>query len=140
MFKSIVAFSVAAVASAAPAVEVTMRPGFDLPPALFPSPKASCHFEDPFQPAGCQAGEVNITITGITGSMCTPKCDATGQCPTDVCEGTVATPTCALQDQSGNKYCALICDPSKKNGTACSHDEHMACHPISGTGVCTYYS
>ena len=56
MFKSIVAFSVAAVASAAPAVEVTMRPGFDMPPALFPSPQATCHFEDPFQPAGCQAG------------------------------------------------------------------------------------
>ena len=53
MFKSLIAFSAAAVATATPAVEVTMRPGFSLPPALFPA-KASCHFEDPFQPAGCQ--------------------------------------------------------------------------------------
>ena len=103
------------------------------------SKAASCHFEDPFQPAGCQAGEVNITITGIEGSMCTPKCNAQGACPTDVCPGTVATPTCALQDTQGNKYCALICNPAG-NSTSCSHDEHMACHSISGTGVCTYFS
>lgn len=100
---------------------------------------ASCHFEDPFQPAGCQAGEVNITVTGVTGSFCAPKCTNTA-CPTDTCPGTVAKPQCALQDSKGDKYCALVCDPNSNATSSCSSDEHMACQAISGTGVCTYYS
>ena len=139
MLKIIAASTLAVASLAAPAIEVNMIKGYHVPEALFESKAASCHFEDPFQPAGCQAGEVNITITGIEGSMCTPKCNAQGACPTDVCPGTVATPTCALQDTQGNKYCALICNPAG-NSTSCSHDEHMACHSISGTGVCTYFS
>jgi len=99
----------------------------------------SCNFDDPFQKAGCKAGEVNITVQGVSGSFCSPKCDASGACPTDVCPGTVAKPTCALQDQSGNKYCALVCDPTK-TGITCSSDEHMTCQKIQGTGICTYYS
>ena len=137
-------FAVSAV-SAAPAIETTVRPeyagalklqGIEDAAAAFAS---SCHFEDPFK-TQCQEGEVNITITGVPGSICTPRCSATGSCPTDLCQGVEGTPTCALQDQQGNKYCALICDPSGGKADKCATDEHMACHAISGTGVCTWYS
>merc|ERR1711865_515720 len=107
--------------------------------SLMPQVADSCHFEDPFQPAGCQTGELNITVQGVTGSFCAPKCDASGACPTDTCAGTVAKPQCVLQDGSGNHYCALVCDPKAKK-TSCSSDEHMACQSIQGTGLCTYYS
>jgi len=100
---------------------------------------SKCSYDDPFQASGCKAGEMNITVQGVSGSFCSPKCDAAGECPTDVCPGTVAKPTCALQDTSGNKYCALVCDPKSK-GVVCSSDEHMTCQPIQGTGLCTYYS
>lgn len=99
-----------------------------------------CHYDDPFQAHGCQADEKNVTVTGVPGSFCAPKCSATATCPTDVCDGTVAKPQCALQDTSGNKYCALVCNPKQKSGFPCSSDEHMNCEPIQGTGLCTYYS
>merc|ERR1711966_355918 len=107
--------------------------------AAMPIASPSCHYDDPFQSAGCKAGEMNITVQGIPGSFCSPKCDASGACPTDVCPGTVAKPTCVLQDSGGNKYCGLVCDPKGK-GTTCSSDEHMKCEAIQGTGLCTYYS
>jgi hypothetical protein len=92
----------------------------------------SAHYEDP-KPNGCQSDEQAIQIQGVSGDFCTPKCDASGSCPTDVPSGVTAAPTCALQDQSGNKYCALICSPSENDscGTA-------TCKSIQGTGICTY--
>merc|ERR1712178_448269 len=112
--------AVAAMAIASPALETTFIGGMVQPLAA-----PSCHYDDPFQKSGCKAGEVNITVQGIQGSFCSPKCSATGECPTDVCPGTVAKPTCVLQDTSGNKYCGLVCDPNGK-GTICSSDEHIS--------------
>ena len=142
---AVLALTLAASAAAAPAIQTTIAPeyagvlkleGFVNDVAALAS---SCHYEDPFK-TQCQSGEVNITITGIPGSICTPRCDEQGQCPTDLCQGVTATPTCALQDQQGNKYCALICNPGAGKPDKCATDEHMACHAISGTGVCTWYS
>ena len=101
------------------------------------------NLSDPFQAAGCQMDERNVTITGITGSFCAPKCGTTGACPTDTCDGTVASPQCILQDQSGDKYCALVCDPTKKAPFSCSSDEHLNCQKSGSAeikGICTYYS
>merc|ERR1712028_286779 len=75
-------------ATATPAVTVSFMGNGSS--SLMPQVAASCHFEDPFQPAGCQTGELNITVQGVTGSFCAPKCDASGACPTDTCAGTVA--------------------------------------------------
>ena len=74
------------------------------PPPSPPSP-SSGHYEKP----PCQSDEVDAQIQGIDGDACVPKCDATGSCPTDKPAGTLAKPMCALQDQSGDHYCALVC-------------------------------
>lgn len=125
--------------SATPAIEVSLIGGGNFTGVPDFSYR-KCHFDDPFQPAGCLADEMNVTVQGVKGSFCAPKCDASGSCPTDVCPGTVAKPTCALQDGTGQKFCALLCNP-KSNGTSvCSSDEHMTCQPIQSTGLCTYYS
>merc|ERR1712139_16572 len=80
------------------------------PPPSPPSPPsptspASSHYEEP----PCQADESQASVQGADGEVCAPKCDASGSCPTDVPEGTTDKPQCVLQDQSGNKYCALTC-------------------------------
>merc|ERR1711907_620964 len=70
----------------------------------------STHYEDP-NPNGCLSDEISIQIQGVSGDVCTPRC-TDNSCPQDVPAGVTATPNCALQDSSGNKYCALICSPS----------------------------
>lgn len=129
---------------ATPAIETSLTAEFQdkvkmaqLYAMMIPDVKAGCDFADPFKTA-CQPNEVNITIQGVPGSICTPPCE-NGACPMTPCSGILAKPQCALQDQSGNKYCALLCSPGS-NTTQCSHDEHMGCQAISGTGVCTYFS
>ena len=71
-----------------------------------PSPPAGkTHYGDPKD--GCLSDEVEITIQGVTGDFCTPKCSLLKACPTDVPAGVTAGPQCALQDSStGDKYCA----------------------------------
>ena len=51
--------------------------------------------------------------------------------------GVTASPQCALQDQSGNKYCVLLCTPSVEDDQC---GENASCKPIQGQGVCTYDS
>merc|ERR1712100_562263 len=98
---------------------------------------------------GCQSDEVDIQITGVTGSVCSPKC--TGifktKCPTDVPEGVTAEPECALQDASTHdKYCALICSPStdpealKAGDAQCSSKASCKAVPNAPVGLCTYDS
>jgi hypothetical protein len=93
----------------------------------------STHYEDP-KPNGCRSDEEAIQITGVSGDFCTPQCIGTS-CPTDVPAGVTATPTCALQDPSGDKFCALMCDPAS-NDMECGAE--ASCKPISGVGICTY--
>jgi len=100
------------------------------PPPSPPSP-SSGHYEKP----PCQSDEVDAQIQGIDGDACVPKCDSTGTCPTDKPAGTLAKPMCALQDQSGDKYCALVClaDFMCPKGSKCGK-------PSGLTGICVYPS
>jgi len=102
---------------------------------------AATHYGDPL--AGpCMSDEQNITITGVAGSVCSPAATG-GKCPTDTPAGCTITPAAILQDQSGDKYCALECSPSlpikdqKLADSICGVD-NMSCKPISGVGICTY--
>jgi len=118
-------------------------PGPGPSPPTPPSPPAKSHYEDPKD--GCQSDEIEISITGVTGDFCSPKCNLFKPCPTDVPEGVSAKPQCALQDskQPMDKYCALICAPSlpildqKAADEQCG--ENASCKAVQmGIGVCTY--
>ena len=88
--------------------------------------------------------EAEITIQGVTGDFCAPKCSLLKACPTDVPEGVTATPQCALKDSSTNKkYCALICSPTafiadqKAADAQCG--ANASCKSVQmGVGLCTY--
>jgi len=115
----------------AKAADPSPTPGPTPPgPAPPPSPGSS-HYEDPKD--GCQSDEQAIQIQGVKGDFCSPACHR-GRCPTDVPAGVTAEPQCALRDQSGDKYCALICNPEAKD------DEcgEATCKSIQGVGICTY--
>lgn len=56
-----------------------------------------------------------------------------GTCPQDVPDGVTAAPQCALQDTSGNKYCALLCTPGSNDSCG-----KATCKAIQGVGICTY--
>jgi hypothetical protein len=86
---------------------------------------------------------VNITITGIGGAFCSPKCTLGVFCAKDIPAGVTAKPQCALQSSSGGaKYCALICSPTTDEASLRAGDAQCtangSCKAISGTGVCTY--
>lgn len=69
------------------------------------------------------------------GTVCAAACDASGNCPTDVPAGmSNPDPECALQDQSGNQYCALECGLL---GGDCPSS--ASCSGLF-QGVCTYPS
>ena len=88
------------------------------------------HYEKP----PCASDEMQGQLTG-GGELCAPKCDASGSCPTDVPSGVTASPVCALQDQSGNKYCGLLCTSDSQCDTA----NNGKCSSVGfGQGVCTY--
>jgi len=126
-------------------------PGPGPAPAPSPGPtppSGKTHYEDP-NDGGCQSDEVDISITGITGSICSPKC--TGifktKCPTDVPAGVTAEPECALQDSTSHeKYCALICSPStdeaslRAGDAQCSSKASCKAVPNADVGLCTYDS
>jgi len=69
------------------------------------------HYGDPT--TGCMSDEMNVTVTGLTGDFCSPPCDASQNCPTDVPTGCKAVGQCVLDVNGGANptYCALICDP-----------------------------
>ena len=113
----------------------------EVQPTVAMSGNAATHYGDPL--AGpCMSDEQNITITGVAGSVCSPAATG-GKCPTDTPAGCTITPAAILQDQSGDKYCALECSPSlpikdqKLADSICGVD-NMSCKPISGVGICTY--
>jgi C1A family cysteine protease len=121
---------------------VTEKLTVEFKPELLAVANATSHYEDP-KPNGCQSDEQSIQIQGVQGDFCTPKC--TGilktKCPTDVPSGVTAKPQCALQDTSGNKYCALICSPSTDEKSLRAGDAQCGsatCKAIQGVGLCTY--
>merc|ERR1712167_286944 len=132
----LLALGCVALATAAPTLTVSVDPDFL---AMMAN---SSHYEDP-KPNGCLSDEVSIQITGVKGDTCVPKC--TGilktKCPTDVPSGVTAKPQCALKDQSGNKYCTLICSPSTDEESLRAGDAQCGkatCKAIQGVGICTY--
>ena len=94
-------------------------------------PDNNNHSGDPA--TGCLSDEVDTTITGVSGDVCTPACPD-NCCPTDKPGGVTATPACALQDSAGDKYCVLECDPSTNQ---CGPRASCKLDP-QGTGLCTY--
>jgi len=93
-----------------------------------PAPSTT-HYEKP----PCQSDEMEAQIQGADGEVCAPHCDGGAACPTDVPPGTKATPQCALQDQSGKKYCALMC------GFSSGCPSGAKCARVGGiVGVCVF--
>merc|ERR1712151_375766 len=91
------------------------------------------HYEKP----PCQADELQGQLQGADGTLCAPKCDAQGSCPTDSPanpwpEKVRAKPKCILQDQKGGKYCALTCE-----AVGCPTGAKCAMVAVI-TGVCVY--
>jgi len=107
--------------------------GGSTPPAPTPAPTpgGASHYEKP----PCQDDEAKASVTDTDGSVCAPEC-ADQDCPTDVPEGVTAVPQCALSDQSGGKYCALLCQGDDE----CGSDPDAECaHPQAGApGICVY--
>ena len=89
------------------------------------------HYGNPT--GGCLTDEVAVQIQGLTGDACIPAC-ASGSCPTDVPTGTTASPVCALQDPSGNQYCALICQGPYTGNCPTG----ASCQVTSGVGICLF--
>jgi C1A family cysteine protease len=118
-------------------------PGPSPGPSPGPGPApGSTHYGDPYE-ASCKSDEVNITITGVGGAVCSPKCTLGIFCASDVPEGVTAKPQCALQDSSsGSKYCALICSPTTDEASLRAGDAQCSangsCKAIQSVGICTY--
>merc|ERR1712107_346199 len=109
-----------------------LESGGSAPPAPTPTPTPGApHYEKP----PCQDDEAKASVTGTGGSVCAPSCDGM-DCPSDVPEGVTAQATCALQDQSGGKYCALLCQSDDE----CDSDGGANCaFPQAGApGICVY--
>jgi len=95
------------------------------------------HYGDP--KGGCEDDEQAVQVQGVSGDFCSPACDSSGACPSDIPSGDSAKPQCALQSTTGGKYCALICTPSalKFNG-ANGECGSGTCQGIGFIGLCTY--
>jgi len=91
---------------------------------------AAVHYEKP----PCQADEMAGQLaSGAT--VCAPKCNASGACPSDVPSGTTASPQCDLKTTSGDRYCGLVCRDASEcpAGGQCTKPV-----PFMPTGVCSY--
>ena len=93
------------------------------------------YYENPYDVAECAPSEVNVTINGIPGAICSPPCEDM-ECPSD--PAVSARPSCALQSGSGEKYCALLCSPDeaktdKKNKSFDDQcGDNASCKPLVG--------
>jgi C1A family cysteine protease len=113
-------------------------------PSPPPAPGNTTHYEDPNTGGGCMADEVEITIQGVAGDVCSPSCTLFSPCPTDVPVGVTARPQCALKDSgTGKQYCALMCSPTlpikdqKAADAQCG--TNASCKTVqAGIGLCTY--
>jgi len=85
-----------------------------------------------YGPPPCAADEEAVRVQGISGVLCSPKCDG-NSCPQDVPAGTTATPACALKTPTGDGYCALECQ-----GGGCPPG--ATCQSAGAAGICTYPS
>lgn len=100
-----------------------------------PSPGKSM-YENPFL-GPCSAGELNATVNGVPGSVCSPPCSPSAPCSTDVPAGTTAPPSCILEaaGASAPTNCLLVCGAGGAGGTC---PPTATCKSVQGTGICTY--
>merc|ERR1712070_1083553 len=85
------------------------------------------HYEAP----PCQDDEVAARLSGGGGALCAAKCGDDGSCSEDFPEDVQnPKPQCVLQDQAGNKYCALTC--GFRSGGDCPSGANCT------SGVCAY--
>jgi C1A family cysteine protease len=102
------------------------------PPGPTPTPSTG-PYEDPAN--GCASDEMAIQIQGVSGAFCAPSCSTLKPCPSPP-SGMNGEAECALQTSTGEKYCAVICNPYGAN--QCEAAAGMTCKSIQGTGICTY--
>lgn len=119
-----------------------LGPGVKPGPSPGPTPKPSdSHYEDPYT-QGCASDEVQISIQGVSGAICVPQCGLFKRCPAvDPSEwgGDATKAACILQDaSSGQKYCAIECDPNDSTSCRPTAQDKATCKPIQGVGICTY--
>merc|ERR1712113_403792 len=92
------------------------------------------HYGNPT--GGCMSDEQAGKITGLDGDACLPKCTGILKetCPTDYPSGDTAEGKCILKDQSGDKFCVLVC-----KGLATGEcPTGASCEDIQGVGICLY--
>ena len=98
---------------------------------------ATTHYGNPLV-GSCLSDETVMTVTGISGSFCSPPCHGGTICPSDVPQFCTATPECALND-GGTKYCALECSDSSSSvcwaTTAMSVRLCWMCKTMLGAGL-----
>ena len=88
------------------------------------------------------ADEKKITITGVTGDICSPTCSATSPCPTDypagVAAGTVGKCVLETPPSQTPTNCVLECPVAGPSGCGAK----ASCKAVAGAGVniCTYDS
>ena len=100
------------------------------------------HYGNPT--AGCLSDEMSGAIQGASGyDVCLPRA-SNGQCSMDLPANTTAKPYAAVSDQSGNKYCILICS-GLATGTCpasgkCVHPSTAAkgLNLQASVGICMY--
>jgi len=114
------------------------NPGPGPSPGPTPGPSGDS-YEDPATTGSCADNEVAVQIQGIAGDFCSPMCDSHGDCP-DAPAGVASgvTGSCALQTSSGDKYCALTCQPSYIGSKSCGLAECTCKRAQMGVGLCTY--
>jgi hypothetical protein len=85
-------------------------------------------------------GEIDVSINGVTGKVCSPGCSKSSPCPTDYPAGTGgATKGECVLEANGSQTptnCILVCSPKVKTGCPTK----ASCKPIQGLGICTYNS
>jgi len=95
------------------------------------------HYGDP--KTGCESDEQAVQVQGVSGNFCSPSCSSAGSCPSDKPAGDSAAPQCALQSPTGDKYCALICEPSELRANGANGECGTgSCQSVAGVGLCTY--
>lgn len=120
---------------AAPALEVSFSEEF-LAQAAAPGAGHKLPYSNPATGA-CQKSEEKVSISGIPGAFCSPKCGPNLPCPENTHFGSTAAGQCVLETPGTSQpsQCALICHPSVGG---CP--KGASCQPIQGLGVCTYAS
>merc|ERR1712013_51500 len=130
MFKALVVLSIILVATNA-------LPVLKLDSGMFGT---QTHYGNPM--SGCLSDEIAARIQGVNGDACFPQA-SNNVCPTDVPAGTTATPMAVIQDQSGNRYCGLICSGiatgTCPSGAQCaSAAGYRLLTSGAGVGLCMY--